>query len=178
MRPLITDSAGKFRFVKDHDHRTQSWPCLDQTNDEVPELVEIGSFSTEHSYGAPAFFKPTVSEVMSQMPSPLKRTGWAFSIEVAGDGCAPGCFTADGSKHLAEVTVYARLNPQVRARDLKRTIDRSITRARNVETPDHLADVGYDAWVLAKELQSVQAQLSHANAKLRRFENAINELRT
>lgn len=105
MRPVHNNGDGTFSPYVDHDHVRQAFTWMNTTPERLM-LTEVGSFSTEHSYGAPAFFKPSVHEVLEQVPEAFVGFQY-FTIEPAGGGRAPGCFTADSNRHVATVRVYA-----------------------------------------------------------------------
>lgn len=45
------------------------------------DLTEIARLQTIHTYGAPAFFKPSVAEVIAQIPAHLRHRVTAFMLD-------------------------------------------------------------------------------------------------
>lgn len=107
MRALTLDDNGELAFCNEVAPN-QVVGSLGFNDDDVPELVALTTVRTEHSYGAPVFFKPSLQEVLDQIPAEVLEllAPDAFSIAIAGDGTAPEAFTEDGSRHRGVVTLY------------------------------------------------------------------------
>lgn len=71
---------------------------------EMIDLIEVARIQTEHSYGAPVFFKPSISEVLNQIPEELDDiTAFQTFID---DRHISLQFNADSSKHVATTILY------------------------------------------------------------------------
>lgn len=68
-------------------------------------LQERGRFLTLHTFGAPVFFKPSVAEVLAQLPWSVINGRQVAAFEVVGGA---EVVTVDGtSYHQAETALYA-----------------------------------------------------------------------
>lgn len=52
---------------------------------KTPKLVKIAKVQTYHTYGYPGFVKPTIAEVLVQLPEDLQKEATAFEFGVKGD---------------------------------------------------------------------------------------------
>ena len=75
---------------------------------EAPPLVEVGRTHTLHSFGYQGFFKPSIAEVMRQLPAGLDPTATHF--EVIGPKCADDLnresAALNAGYHVAETVFY------------------------------------------------------------------------
>ncbi len=76
----------------------------------IDQLEEITTIETYHSYGAPSLFKPSIREVLAQIPRELLGKKIYFEVSL------PGTETLDGQKymslgfHTARTTFYKLKN--------------------------------------------------------------------
>ena len=52
---------------------------------KAPKLVKIAEVQTYHTYGYPGFIKPSIAEVLIQLPESLQKEANAFGFGVKGD---------------------------------------------------------------------------------------------
>jgi hypothetical protein len=75
------------------------------------DLVELARIRTRHDYGAPALFKPSLAEVLVQIPDDLLDKVVAFQTFPEYDPAigAMSQFTEDSEQHEATTVLYARV---------------------------------------------------------------------
>ena len=64
-----------FSFTSDHGEHLQ-----EPVNDN--ELEFVGEAYTLHTWGAPSYFKPSIKEVIAQIPADIKNSVDAFEVEL------------------------------------------------------------------------------------------------
>lgn len=68
IKPLL-EQDGKVYFCESNcDHFSQSYIWKAKIKEEIKDLIEIGSFWSLHHFAYYGFFKPTVAEVIRQIP--------------------------------------------------------------------------------------------------------------
>lgn len=100
IKPLVRDEQGHLRAIADVPPRTTSYiwdPELLEAVDPGPVLAE---FDTYHSFAAPVLFKPTLAEVLAQIPADLQPYAKAFELD------QDSAEVWDESHHVASVTLY------------------------------------------------------------------------
>lgn len=103
IKPLVRDEQGHRHTIAPVDPRRTAFTW----DPKFVEMVEPGpvlaEFDTYHSFGAPALFKPSLAEVLAQIPRDLRPYVQAFELDTE---------TAeiwDEGYHVASVTLYAEL---------------------------------------------------------------------
>lgn len=71
VRPLIVKGGRLHHFVNTADHWSQTYPWSAEPSGEATGLTEVARVWTLHSYGYYGFFKPSVAEVLQQIPESL-----------------------------------------------------------------------------------------------------------
>ena len=105
---LVQDDEGDLYFIKDVDPRDVAF-TWDPEPARMAEEVNPNSYKsikTIHSYGAPVFFKPSIAEVLAQIPEDDIRRCVAFETNYLG-------FTEGSSCHLAQTRLYEKLPQRV-----------------------------------------------------------------
>lgn len=120
LRPVCFDSQGRLCFIEPPDPRGVAYTWSPTLREPASGLIEIARFATVHSYGAPSFFKPTIAEVLSQLPDPLPEDAAAFTTFTDDVG-----FTEGGRDHLAVSALFALAAPASRTQDLREALARS-----------------------------------------------------
>jgi hypothetical protein len=95
---------GELRYVRvPRDLRNMSflWDARPKLWGRTSDLGYFASISTYHTFGYQGFFKPSVAEVLAQIPEDL--LGQTVAFEVLG----PSRATADGY-HVATTRLYER----------------------------------------------------------------------
>lgn len=182
--------------------RDQAFTWFSHSDAPCPPLVKVSTFETTHSYGAPALFKPSVAEVMDQLPEYILKSDCThFSIEMANPQ-----FTHGGGRHRAIVTVYRALPPEETAiitdqqADIASLIGTIGTITREVERANSLADMhrfdleqaqarivtleraereARQAWTASrhyKRLRQYRQRLSEAQSHLRKAITLVDQL--
>lgn len=103
-------SDGHFKYIDTTavDHRTQSFLWDPKTTGYVLKLDPVRTVRTLHTYGYHGFFKPSVAEVLAQMPSDLEDKVVAFEClgpETADDLNAH-LDELEAGFHVAQTTFY------------------------------------------------------------------------
>jgi hypothetical protein len=76
-----------------------------ETDIDPTHLTPTATFETKHSYGHPMWFKPTIAEIIDQLPEEALRGATAISIHPASRDTVVGT-TEDGC-HRGIATVYS-----------------------------------------------------------------------
>lgn len=107
IKPLVK-RRGKIYEVPEHDIEGVSFPWLDLTNEFAGELHEIAKIRTLHSWAYYGFFKPSVLEVLAQIPEELVDRIDFFTVD--GPETAADLIrekeAMDAGFHVAETTLY------------------------------------------------------------------------
>ena len=65
----VTEVDGQLFYVEDVDPRTIAFTWDPKVKSPAIELNELVTLRTLHSYGAPSLFKPSIAEVLAQIPA-------------------------------------------------------------------------------------------------------------
>jgi hypothetical protein len=101
---LVRDDEGDLYFIEDVDPRGIAF-TWDPKPTGIAERVNPNPYrtiQTIHSYGAPAFFKPSIAEVLAQIPEEEYAKCVAFETD-SNNG-----FTQDSEYHTATTKLYER----------------------------------------------------------------------
>jgi len=98
MKPVVTKS-GEQHYIKKVDPRTVAYTWDPKTTRKAEGLVELTDINTYHSYGYYGFFKPSISEVLAQIPDEYMADCVAF--ETLKDSAQ-----IDGEYHGAITRLY------------------------------------------------------------------------
>jgi hypothetical protein len=102
IKPLKADDDGTLHFIKSCDIETTAFAWDPERIQEAKGLTPLREITTFHSYGAPVFFKPDISEVLAQIPAELLDRVSAFTTEPDYGNQ----FTDGGSYHRGVTTLY------------------------------------------------------------------------
>ncbi|TAL35908.1 MAG: hypothetical protein EPN97_06805 [Alphaproteobacteria bacterium] len=102
IKPLKADDDGTLHFIKPCDIETVAFAWDPERVEKAKGLTPLRAITTVHSYGAPSFFKPDISEVLAQIPPELLDRVSAFTTEPDYDNQ----FTQGGSYHRGVTTLY------------------------------------------------------------------------
>jgi len=79
IKPVI-EKEDHLYYIEDVDLRSVSFIWSPQTTKQALGLIEIGTIATYHTYGYAGFFKPSIAEVIAQIPSKYIEECVAFKI--------------------------------------------------------------------------------------------------
>jgi len=99
----ILDERGDLYYIEDYDdifHTAFRWSPVATTR--AMGLVRMAEITTYHTYGYYGFFKPTIAEVISQIPDEYLKDVVAF--ETGGDVR----LTEDEEHHVATTILYKK----------------------------------------------------------------------
>lgn len=102
IKPLKADDDGTLHFIKPCDLETVAFSWDPKRVQEAKGLVPLREITTLHSYGAPSFFKPDISEVLAQIPPEFLDRVSAFTTEPDYDSQ----FTQGGDYQRGVTTLY------------------------------------------------------------------------
>ncbi len=105
IKPLIRVSNGKLFHIEPVDLRRMAYTWSPKVTVEAEPLEAIATVDTLHSYGAPVFFKPSVAEVIAQIPEEVVDTIAGFSLEGPLDMGRENAALQAGY-HVARTTLY------------------------------------------------------------------------
>lgn len=102
IKPLKPHEDGMLHFIKPCDIETVAFAWDPERVEKARGLTPLGAITTFHSYGAPSFFKPGISEVLAQIPPELLDRVSAFTTEPDDENS----FTPGGDYHRGVTTLY------------------------------------------------------------------------
>jgi len=105
---LVQDDKGDLYFIEDVDPRkiAFTWDPKPARMAEEVNPNPYKTIKTIHSYGAPVLFKPSIAEVLAQIPEDDIGRCVAFETDHLG-------FTEGSSYHLAQTRLYEKLPQRV-----------------------------------------------------------------
>ncbi len=104
---LRRDREDNLRLVPAHDPRTEAFSMVEGHSDGVRGLREVARITTYHSTGYAMFFKPSIAEVLAQIPPQLFGTGiCAFETIPAPHNHLTEIMDSSQSIHRAETILY------------------------------------------------------------------------
>lgn len=98
MRPVIRKDDVLF-YIEEVDPRKIAFTWEPVPTKEATGLVALTTLETIHSYGAPVFFKPSIAEVLAQVPEEFVDQAVAFETNHV-------YFTEGSGFHTATTTLY------------------------------------------------------------------------
>jgi hypothetical protein len=108
IKPMKADEKGRPHFIKPCDLETTAFTWDPELMEAAKGLTEIDTIVTYHSYGAPSFFKPDISEVLAQIPKELAGKVTAFMTDT--DDAQP--FAEGGSYHRGITRLFTGVLPE------------------------------------------------------------------
>jgi hypothetical protein len=110
IRPLI-HRDGKLHCIKWIDTRKVAFTWNPVLDGEVQATEIVGRIRTLHTYGYPGFFKPSIAEVLAQIPEELVAKVRGFSLEGpdTADDINREQEALNAGFHVATVTLYGRV---------------------------------------------------------------------
>lgn len=109
IRPLVSYSDGLW-FIKPQ-HLTDVAYLWKPTKDiKAPEMQVIGQFRCLHTYGHPSLFKPSIAEVLWQIPEEMLDRAKAFELTTAprnSDDLNAASDALNQGFHVSTINVYA-----------------------------------------------------------------------
>ena len=112
IKPLVR-RAGELFYVEEHKLRKTSFTWLDP-KEQASGLKEVARISTLHGYGYPGFFKPSVGEVLAQLPPEYLSEG-VVAFETRGPDTPKEFYKTEETKaafeagfHTAETILYKK----------------------------------------------------------------------
>jgi hypothetical protein len=111
IKPIFKTDDG-YRFIEPVDPRKKAFTWDPQYADKVDfDLYELAKIETYHRCGYIAMFKPSLAEVIAQIPKHLLVHVDAFEMMKDADGdFIVGCF-GQGDGHRAMVQLYSKHAP-------------------------------------------------------------------
>ena len=107
IKPVV-DFGGRIRnlqYIKPCDLRKIAYPWDPTPAKEAKDLEKIVDIKTYHSYGAPVFFKPSIAEVIAQIPKEHLDEVTAFEILESIDPCSDND-ALNAGYHIAVTRLY------------------------------------------------------------------------
>lgn len=101
IKAVAENAKGKLHFIEPVDIEGTAFTWDPKHRDEAIGLKRLKDINTIHDYGAPSLFKPSINEVLAQIPPDVLDKVTAFSTDVD-----PRQFTPGGSHHLGLTTLY------------------------------------------------------------------------
>jgi hypothetical protein len=103
--PVVPDGNGTLHHIKPVDLRSTAFTWAPELTGPAANLEPIATIVTYHTYGYFGLFKPSVAEVLAQLPTEVADVAAAFSTELV-DSTPEACIVGD--YHRAVTTVYTR----------------------------------------------------------------------
>lgn len=100
--PITVDGQERASFIQMPHPRTEAYLWSPDPSGPVPGLRVLVRFRTFHAYGAPSLFKPSIAEVLAQLPAELPPEARAFTTfpETAE-------LSERGDLHVAQSALFA-----------------------------------------------------------------------
>lgn len=92
---------GDLYYIQDVDLRTVAFTWDPKPMTKAVGLMELDQIITKHTYGFHGFFKPSIAEVLSQIPNEYLNDAVAFETHYKG---------MSGSYHSGLTTLYRRVS--------------------------------------------------------------------
>jgi hypothetical protein len=92
---LMPYAAGQLYYIGEVPLRDYAFTCSPKPVSPADDLEFLDAIATFHTWGAPVFFKPTVAEVLAQIPEKRKKAAAAFETVTEGlnsSNCMPEGF--------------------------------------------------------------------------------------
>ena len=123
IRPVVREGE-TLHYIERCDPRTVAFTWALQTTEPALGLKRLRTVTTFHTYGAPSLFKPSIAEVISQIPEDLLTTVRAFELDVNS-----ARLTDDKLNHAAETTLYRwAQEPVIKPGECRRARSRTFAR--------------------------------------------------
>ncbi len=101
IKPLVANKEGDFCFIEPVDIKDESFTWSPKFLNKASEIKEIGETATHHTAGYAMFFKPSIAEVLEQIPESIRaQNPVAFKTELSNN------FDHSSYKHIAKTTFY------------------------------------------------------------------------
>lgn len=85
IKPLVKDGSGDLCYIKRPESLTGvSFLWDPKLKDKAKDIEPITTIKTLHTYGHYALFKPSIAEVLAQIPKHLLDTACAFHLQGPG----------------------------------------------------------------------------------------------
>ena len=101
IKPVVLHE-GALHYIAEVDPVSIAFTWSPVPTSEATDLILVREITTYHTYGAPVFFKPSIGEVLRQIPTDLLDTVTAFRTELDGNGVE----TIVGEYHRARTTLF------------------------------------------------------------------------
>jgi hypothetical protein len=95
------DPRGVLYYIKPVHLRTGAFTWAPKPGRKAGKLRLVDTIQTYHEYGAPSLFKPSVAEVLAQIPEKHLKNIVAFETGGAE-------FSSSGEHHVAPTQLYVR----------------------------------------------------------------------
>ena|SRR3989344_9104698 len=102
IKPVVR-CDGELYYIKDVDYRNIAFTWSSKLKKKAKGLEELARIRTYHEYGYPGFFKPSVAEVLAQIPKTKVSQTSAFEIPVHITDPDPELY---GEYHKARTILY------------------------------------------------------------------------
>jgi hypothetical protein len=110
IKPVVRSGKVLF-YIKEVDLKNIAYTWSPEITDRATDLKPLKEITTYHRYGYYGFFKPSIAEVLAQIPTELRETVVAFEItnspETAADLNAHQTAVNDGY-HVAVTQLYVK----------------------------------------------------------------------
>ena len=97
---LFKSPEGHLYYIKKVNPRTMSYLWDPKPTDKAEGLVEFERITTYDEYGASSLFKPSIAEVLAQIPKSYRDKVVAFELTESG---------LSGEYHVATAVLYSRV---------------------------------------------------------------------
>lgn len=114
---LELNPSGNFYYLKPVDLFTIAftWPGTPKPDVRAPRLQKLRTIKTYHTWAYYGFFKPTIAEVLAQIPEDILDEVIAFELEPPENPLEPWDIVNAGY-HVAETTFYGK-RPRTKTAD-------------------------------------------------------------
>jgi hypothetical protein len=109
IKPVVFKKDKPF-YIKPVDSRTAAFTWDPKTTKAAKGLIPLATITTYHTYGYYGFFKPSVAEVLAQIPEALVGNIVAFSTQGPGSASDLNDHKQELNEgyHVAKTTLYGK----------------------------------------------------------------------
>lgn len=106
IKPLVRGDDGELYHIQPVDYRNTAFLRSPQITGRAEELHEVAAIPTLHRWSASSFFRPTVAQVLAQIPSELVDQVEAFEV-VGPETSRTQLDVVSAGYHLAATILYS-----------------------------------------------------------------------
>lgn len=109
IKPTEVYEEGLLFYIKDVDPRDVAFTWEPEPVKKADGLERLDDIVTYHTFGAPILFKPSIAEVLAQIPEKYKEKAVAFEVRTNDMGPWNVISNEEGSYHVTVTRLYQEI---------------------------------------------------------------------